>query len=112
MKTREQAAATYINENRKNLNSDSVFTIARSDLYAHWNDAFLAGCEFEAQNHPKVWVLYAGFWYEVAGTSDEWNITWIHIYDEPPSKHIDRVKLSSTNGIKISSERPPKPQEL
>jgi hypothetical protein len=56
MKTREQAAANYINENRKNLNSDSVFTIARSDLYEHWNDAFLAGCEFEAQNRwiPSV----------------------------------------------------------
>jgi hypothetical protein len=50
MKTRQQAADEYINESRKNLNSDSVFTITRSDLYEHWNDAFLAGCEFEAQN--------------------------------------------------------------
>lgn len=67
MKTRQQAAETYINENRKNLN-DSVFTIARSDLYAHWNDAFLAGCEFEAQNR----------WIPVSERPDKYGEYWVY----------------------------------
>lgn len=57
MKTRQQAAANYINEHRKNLNGDSVFTITRSDLYEHWNDAFLAGCEHADKEHRDFCLL-------------------------------------------------------
>lgn len=51
----------------------------------------------------KLKVEYASFWYEVADFSNEFGVQWVHIYDEPPSKHIDRVKLASTTGIKFVS---------
>ena len=109
MKTRQQAAEEFF----PFQNPDKeIQCISINDIAKECHASFLAGCEFEAQNNPKVWVLYAGFWYEVDYFSREFSVQWVHIYDEPPSLHSDCIKLSSIEGITISSERPPKPQEL
>lgn len=55
------------------------------------------------QEQRGLYVMYAKGWYEVADFSNEFGVQWVHIYDEPPSRHIDRVKLSSTEGIKFES---------
>jgi len=40
-------------------------------------------------------VRYANGDYEVVGLVDLFGCLFVQIYDEPPSKHIDMVKLSS-----------------
>jgi hypothetical protein len=56
MKTRQEAAEDFIKERSKTLNGDSVFTISRSDLQVHWEQAFLAGCEHADKEHRWISV--------------------------------------------------------
>lgn len=56
---------------------------------------------FKGQDQKVIQVLYAESWYELADISYEFGVTWMHIYDEPPSRHIDRVKWASITNIRI-----------
>jgi hypothetical protein len=64
---------------------------------------FIAGYSEAMKEQRHLFVEYAGFYYRVADFSNEFGVQWVHIYDEPPSLHIDRVKFSSTTGIKLIS---------
>lgn len=48
------------------------------------------------------YVKYAGSPYECVGVVDLLGCIFLEIYDEPPSNHIDTVKLSSVELIKDS----------
>jgi len=43
----------------------------------------------------KSTIIFASGEYVVAGVSKQFGVTWIDIYDEPPSKHVDRLKADS-----------------
>lgn len=47
------------------------------------------------QDYIGKYVEYAGGKYEVADVEDLFGCFFVLIYDEPPSRHIDKVKLSS-----------------
>jgi hypothetical protein len=66
-------------------------------------DGYMAGYSEAMKEQRHLFVEYAGFYYRVADFSNEFGVQWVHIYDEPPSLHIDRVKFSSTTGIKLIS---------
>jgi hypothetical protein len=40
-------------------------------------------------------VKYAGAHYECCGVVDLFGCIFLEIYDEPPSNHVDMIKLSS-----------------
>lgn len=52
--------------------------------------------ELKGMKLGQTFVKFAGGKYEVCGYSD----THVSIYDEPPSKHIDQVLLSSCTLVK------------
>jgi hypothetical protein len=54
-------------------------------------------------NEKTIEVRYAESWYELADISHEFGVTWMHIYDEPPSRHVDRVKWASITNIRIKA---------
>jgi hypothetical protein len=72
-------------------------------VFEEMNKAKKAGYSEAMKEQRHLFVEYAGFYYRVADFSNEFGVQWVHIYDEPPSLHIDRVKFSSTTGIKFSS---------
>ena len=43
----------------------------------------------------KAYIMYAKGKYRVASVFEEFGVTWIEIYDEPPSLHIDRIQAGS-----------------
>lgn len=47
------------------------------------------------QDYKGKFVEYAGGKYEVMDVVDLFGCLFVAIYDEPPSKHVDMVKLSS-----------------
>jgi predicted DNA-binding protein YlxM (UPF0122 family) len=57
-------------------------------------------------NEKTIEVMYAESWYELAGISYEFGVTWMHIYDEPPGRHIDRVKWASITNIRTKALNP------
>lgn len=46
-------------------------------------------------------VKYAGAAYEVVDVTNELGCQFVRIYDEPPSKHVDMIKLSSVELINV-----------
>lgn len=46
-------------------------------------------------------VLYAGGSYECVGVVDLFGCIFLEIYDEPPSNHIDQIRLSSVQSIQL-----------
>lgn len=50
---------------------------------------------------PGSFVRYAGGAYEVADVVDHFGCLFVRIYDEPPSRHIDEIKLSSVELITV-----------
>lgn len=56
------------------------------------------------EQYVGKFVRYAGSPYEVVDVVDLFGCMFVEIYDEPPSKHIDKVKLSSVELIeKVNS---------
>lgn len=49
----------------------------------------------EAEKLIGSYIKYAGSLYECVGVVDLLGCIFLEIYDEPPSNHIDRIKLSS-----------------
>ncbi len=43
----------------------------------------------------KSYIMYAKGKYRVASVFEEFGVTWIEIYDEPPSLHVDRIQVGS-----------------
>ena len=42
-----------------------------------------------------AYVYYAGSFYKVAELTDRLGVPFVGIYDEPPSEHIDYIKLEN-----------------
>jgi hypothetical protein len=43
----------------------------------------------------KSYVEFAHEEYRVASVFEEFGVTWVEIYDEPPSLHVDRIQAGS-----------------
>ena len=62
----------------------------------------------------KSWIRFAGGRYRVAGIVDLFGAMFVEIYDEPPSQHIDRIKIDSVELISnqgSTAQQPQKEQE-
>lgn len=56
------------------------------------------------ETYKGRYVKYAGGFYKCVNVIDMMGCLFCEIYDEPPSHHIDRVKLSSVKHIETDED--------